>query len=274
MNRAFLLLTLPLASLAAPAHGAVIFTTEHIDYSINYRASDRTFLLTARDENNRVEYGAGLTNQYHDADTRVDLPPLPPEFSFLGNEGDTIWLGSATGQNFNGTPGPYAGFSTETKTSQPGWTGEGMDLQYLVTGIPPGVFQDDSVSMTLVGMTGPADGKFFLFQSDPFGVPIHRMRTDDGIDPTQDIYTFFDDGAGNHVHFNWAFTQQGMYGLTFQARGTLLDGTVVFSDPTTFYFGAEALEIPQAAVPEPATAALLALACAPVMLGRRRRTVA
>lgn len=105
------------------------------------------------------------------------------------------------------------------------------------------------LTIQLSDVTGP--GNFLLWTYDLFGDPVVLL---DSLDPAKSLQL----AAGSHSHFNWGFTEPGLYGLTFEISGThVTDGVV--SGEGTFLF----------AVPEPSTALLGALgAC--VLLRRRR----
>jgi surface-anchored protein len=109
-----------------------------------------------------------------------------------------------------------------------------------------------AITITLTGMTGP--GEFALAQV-LLGTPTFFMSTADGISPA-DSYS---QGADDHQHFNWYFTEPGDYTLSFDFTGThAVDGPVDAS--ATYNFSV---------VPEPSTALLGALGA--LALLRRRR---
>ena len=113
------------------------------------------------------------------------------------------------------------------------------------------------LSLSLTGMNGPAGGHFSLYQTDGFGSPIVQFATSDGITGT-DSYNLI---IGGHAHYNWAFTEPGIYELEFTVSGThASDGFKTAS--ATYTFGVTQ-------VPEPGSSALGLLA-AGALLGRRR----
>lgn len=106
-----------------------------------------------------------------------------------------------------------------------------------------------TVSLTLVNITGP--GQFRLWQTDNFNNVTNFINTE------TDTLTF-DLVAGSHTHYNWGFTELGVYELEFQISGThIMD--VEQSGAATFTY----------AVPEPSTALLGSLGM--LALLRRRR---
>lgn len=114
-----------------------------------------------------------------------------------------------------------------------------------------------SLRLSLHQAFGPPGGQFALWQTDVLGAPRVRMATSDGVDAGDG----FDLLAGSHGHFNYGFTQPGMYQLTFQWDGVhVADGPV--SARGTYSFGVTV-------VPEPGTGALLVLGTL-ALLWRRR----
>lgn len=114
------------------------------------------------------------------------------------------------------------------------------------------------ISMALTGAAGSgilAGGKFSLWQDS--GTPNFFMSTHDGISGA-DVFSL-DLTQGDHAHFGWGFTEQGVYNLTFEISGThVADG---FKSATaTYNFSV---------VPEPSSALLGAFGT--LALLRRRR---
>jgi surface-anchored protein len=89
---------------------------------------------------------------------------------------------------------------------------------------------NDTTYVELVSVDGP--GNFFVYNTDSFGVPSVGIDSADGI-TSDDRLTVL---AGSHGHVNWTFDAEGDYELAFVVKGTLLDGTSVESEPTTFNF--------------------------------------
>jgi surface-anchored protein len=115
--------------------------------------------------------------------------------------------------------------------------------------VEAGVFAGN-IRVSLAAVSGP--GNFFLYQTDSFGSPIQFMNSADGIDSSD----FFDIPVGGHMHFNWAFTEEGMHTVTVQASGYLADGgSFTQSERTDFRFWVG----DPAAIPEPTTGVLVVL---------------
>lgn len=106
-----------------------------------------------------------------------------------------------------------------------------------------------ALTLRLSGFSGP--GKFLLWTSDVFGDPAILLDS-------EDLSKTFQLAAGSHSHFNWGFSEAGIYELTFAISGAhVTEGAV--NGAGTFLL----------AVPEPSTALLGALGA--LALLRRRR---
>jgi surface-anchored protein len=138
--------------------------------------------------------------------TRVTVPE-DPAFAFLGEPGSSAWI---MPQN-----------EEEGK----------LFLALAAEDIPAGIFQNDSVRITLKEFEGP--GNLFLYQTDAFGQPAFFFDTSDGVSDLD----FRDLKAGEHYHMNWAFTAPGTYVLGLQASGVRVSsGQPIESEVTHFRF--------------------------------------
>lgn len=132
--------------------------------------------------------------------------PANPDFAFLGTAGDTVYVLPQTENPLLLWPG----LGAEELT--PGdWTGP--------------------LSLVLDSVSGPGD--FFLYTVDGFGVPTVLWDSTDLVPNTVSF------SAGDHVHFNYAFTALGTYSAGVQVSGThategLLTSAVA---PYTFHVG-------------------------------------
>ncbi len=134
-----------------------------------------------------------------------------PAFAFLGSPGTTVWVG------------PQAEIP------------EKLFLALAGDNLPPGLFADDRLRVTMKSFEGP--GQFYVYETDVFGTPTVYYNSADGIsgDDTRDLI------AGEHYHMNWAFTQAGTYAVGFEASGELQSsGETVVSETTVFHFRVDA----------------------------------
>ncbi len=140
---------------------------------------------------------------------RIELPGGTP----FGEGGETFWI---LPQSQDASL-PYLGISAE--------------------GLPRNVF-DGPMEIALIDVAGP--GQFFLWQANQFGELEIKMSTADGLGPDDRTSPI----VGSHEHLNWGFTSNGVYQLTFEARGRRLgEHTNILSLPTTLTF--EVLPLPE-----------------------------
>lgn len=130
--------------------------------------------------------------------------PADPAYSFLGDEGASVWV---LPQNED----PellYLGYSTEE--------------------IAPGSFVDDQLDFSLLDVEGPGD--LIVYEVDELGAPTVLFDSGDPTPQTLDIAT------GEHVHVNWAFTAPGEYSVDYEFAGELAGGDAVSSGPVEFTY--------------------------------------
>jgi surface-anchored protein len=218
--------------LAAPltAPSQTTLTTEHVDVGIAYEGG--LWDLHVHDETNDQEYEPGDAILFAGVGASNGVP-ANPLFSFLGNPGDSVWI--------------------LPQNQDPSLMFLGVGAEELVAG----TFVGDIVTLTLTSVSGP--GHFALYQTDTFGSPTVFMNSRDGI-TVGDSYTI---GAGNHAHFNWAFSEMGPYTLSFEASGTLVAGNqFTASGPVDYTFQV---------VPEPGAVTLFVLGGLGLLILLRRR---
>jgi surface-anchored protein len=217
----FLLLATTHGLLPDEVSATPVYSSGHADIGLEYDAAARRFRLF-------YNFGEGVESEdgtpierTHQAPTavatRVPDPAFPRPFEgswdFLGaNADEPIWYNPQT----NEPSKPFFGFATE-HLSPPKWSGP---IRWSLTGL----------------LEGPADGEFSLWQTDIFGSPLALFATSDGIDEEDE----FVQGVGGHDHFNWGFTQPGVYRVELSAEGThVTDGLVTGAGIFTFLVGNE-----------------------------------
>ena len=117
-----------------------------------------------------------------------------------------------------------------------GWSIEELDA---------GVFQNDTVTLSLLGVDGP--GVFSLWNTGPFGGDVTIMSSAVGSDAPGSLAMTLDPG---HFHYNLGFSEKGDYEVTLRAEGTLAGTDQTLSEDFTVRFQA---------VPEPSSLFLVLL---------------
>jgi surface-anchored protein len=183
-----------------------VLTIGHTDLAIDYSADADAW---------DVHVGSDSLDESYDADDVIlqvkgeseTVVPADSKFAFLGAAGSPIWiLPQAQDENL-------------------------LYLGYGGDGIPPGIFVNDQVKVTLTAVNGP--GNFFSYRVNGFGTPEVLFNSADGISAS-DVATV---AAGGDAHLNWAFTKAGDYSVNIEVSGVLAaDNTVVSSGPITYNF--------------------------------------
>ena len=181
-----------------------VFADGEIDLEVAFE--DGEFELVLLDEANEreIEASDGLLTG-----VAATLEPVPNDaaYRFLGNPGDRIFVlpqSEKEGVLFLGIAGDE---------------------------IPAGVFQDDSVGLSLVEVNGP--GNVSLYSTDQFGTPMKYYDSADGI-TSDDLFPV---SVGGHSHQNWGFSAAGQYEVKLQASGVkAADGETVTSEAVSFFF--------------------------------------
>jgi surface-anchored protein len=137
--------------------------------------------------------------------------PAGSEWDFTGaNDGDSLWVLP----NTSGNGVLYLGIGAEEI--------DAADLAGPIT-------------LTFLGLSGPAGGVFSMWDGGTLAGPTPLITSASGYGLPNALAI----SAGGHSHFNYGFTAQGLYAVTFQATGTLaagLGGGPV-SGVGTFMFG-------------------------------------
>jgi surface-anchored protein len=234
--------------LGSSARGELLYTEGHGDIGVGYE--DGQLHLHYHFGNNAVVGGKSFSGEKEPDEVITAVPgpsvdrPVGAEWAPLGNQaGDPLWY---LPQNSGDETKPFLGIATEDLDP-----GDWSDITWSVTGwLPPEI-----------------NGHFSLWQRGP-GLddpPVFLAATADGLGiGDADSWT---QGPGAHDHMNYGFTEEGIYQVELTAMGThTTDGLKTASGVFTFGVGSAA------AVPEPSTLTLLAVAgvFAAVPLARRR----
>ena len=168
------------------------------------------------------------------------------EWGFLAaNAGDQVWFLPQSSDPDK----PFLGLGLEELDTADGWS----TITWTFDSITP--------------MAGSAPSEFAIWQSVGLGGISVRAST---LQPTGDNNSWTQ-AAGQHDHFNFGFTAQGLYEVTFTVTGQNAGGSGIaqgiYTDTATFRF---AIGDAIATVPEPGSLALLGCALAVGVTYRRR----
>lgn len=147
--------------------------------------------------------------------TEASRMVITDELSFLGNPGDIVWI-APQAVNF-------------LESWRPLWSGLGaFDPAHEAEGAVPTNFKDNVIHFDMVDYQGPGDMQIFFHHN--FRGP---QRYFDSSDPGLHSFSY---RVGGHGHFNWTFTEPGIYSVQWQLRAELDDGTTEKSAPVTQYW--------------------------------------
>ena len=235
-------LILPLLLLACGiSQAASIYTSGHGDLGIAYAGPGELEL------HHHIHLGSvvdglplGADDEYQPADLIVTVanPSAPRQagaaFDFIGVvTGQPVWHLPQT----EDISKPFYGIGSE-ELDPFDWTG--------------------NLTLTLLSITAPGGGYFSLWQDDGLGgVGSVLWATSDGITGAD----AFNLTPGGHAHYNWSFTQPGIYQIEVKVNGVhSLDGAAEDTEFFTFHVA-----------PEPSRAMLMFVGMTGLMLRRRRK---
>lgn len=220
----FCLVASLLVAQANPLPSRIALTNQHVDFRIVYQPGEMNELAIGaglRVDKEFVTYKpeevllvvAEVANIKH-PDNPLGLQSGLPAGTLFGEEGAPLWILPQA----QDTDLLYLGFSSEDK---PKGT------------LPPGVFTE-RLRFSLKAVKGPGD--FFAWQADEAENLLIRFNSKDGLtdaDATSPL-------LGSHEHFNFGFTTNGFYEVTFEVTGRKAGATTnITSAPATFLFAVE-----------------------------------
>lgn len=227
------LLTTASCALAAHAFAQIELPADHVDLGIGFH--DGALELHWHLEDLELEYAPAEAYVFIPLSSAITRP-AGTEWDFTGAiAGATVYLAPAIDQ----TPSViFLGIGSEEILSE--------------------TLVANTVTLALTGISGP--GNFALWQTDGLGQPTAFLSSASEL-------SSFDLITGGHDHYNWGFTAEGIYELTFTVSGILNDDfDTSVSDTATFTF---AVGTP---IPEPSAFAVLAgLAGLGLAISARRR---
>ena len=231
--KALALLTTILMISISPAGAAYYYTSGHADIGLG-EGSEVELHLHAH--SGAIIDGSPLTDDTEfEPDEVIIVVPNTTQFSrpagsawdFLGNAaGAPTWRLPSSNASATAENAPFLGIGAEE-----------VDL---------GAFVNNQLTLALVAVDGP--GYFSLYKVS-LGTPTAYMASSDGIDGSDKITV----NAGGHAHYNFGFSEAGLYEITFLAKAIDAITQEELTHEATYNF---------MVVPEPATIALLLLGSA------------
>jgi len=186
-------------------------TTEHVDIGVAYEDDAWDLHVHNEDADEEYEPDGVLLAVVPEALTKRSGGFAGAEFDFLG---------VAVGESFYLLPQ-----SPNPEVLLLGIGGEEIEA---------GTFQGGQVELRLLAVNGPGHFSAWL---NTAGGPDVRFATSDGI-TAADVTTVLE---GGHQEYNFGFSARGRYEVTFEASGTLTDGTPTSSGPVTYYISVDNL---------------------------------
>ena len=205
--------------------GYTITPTSHADVNVSYDTAERTFSIGFRNANDGHQFNGANAIVYGGANLIRSIPSTP-QWSFLGEPGDPVWILPAGLTGANSVKSLYLGF-----------TGYG---------VPTGTFTGSAVGRfqlrvhSIENLTSPNLGEFYGYETSG-GNPVFKLSSSALYGNSYEL------PANGHSHLNLAFTSSGMFRVWLIAQGTLQStGETVTSQPQPLYFGMEEWQIPPA----------------------------
>jgi len=221
---------------------ATVLTNEHTDIGLGYEGGE--WDLHIHDEDNDEEYEPDEAVLYAGPAARKSANSFEAGFTGAA-QGEDLWV---LPQSQNGAL-LYLGVGTEVE--EPTDFGVWLPSDSRITDPTERRY----FRLNLESVSGPGFFSVYTYSdTDTVWMSTYSEPTDGNY-----LYTF----VPGHGHFNWAFTEIGMYEVTFSVTAELANGDMVTSGPATYFFGVET-------VPEPATGSLLLLAGLGLLHRRRQ----
>jgi len=193
----------------------VRLTNEHVDLRVLYvPGTTNELFLVVHDGDARTNYASTNVVLVVREAARTEIPQ---GFEQFGEPGSPIWILPS---------------SQDPLLLYLGLSGEGL---------PSGTFAEPPV-IHLRNVQAPS--AFFVWQFGSGGELNMRMDSRNGIGPDDAISVL----VGSHSHFNWGFTSNGVYEVTFQVEGRRIGATTnLVTQPTTFRFEVQPVPVGPAA---------------------------
>ncbi len=198
------------------ARAQVYLTSGHIDLNVGYAAPAAAFGLYAH---HTPPGASGPVDEPIDhaaffvADTGGKFPTAGGLLPFLGQLGQPVWL---IPQNSPPATIPWVGFGGYGIGGAEGRAAQDLSVFDPLPALT-GSATIPAVKITFLGFSGPAGADFALWQTGPTGAPALFFSNRPGTTAPQS----FGLREGQHVHFNWGFSQPGFYRVRLRLEGNI-----------------------------------------------------
>jgi surface-anchored protein len=195
----------PAAADELPPSQRHVLSVGHADI-IDVRSEGGTLVGRTKDDSGEepVIREPGEVLLHAKPESQVTVPPGFPEYAFLGDPGDPVWILPEV---------------EDPNLLWPGWSTEELSFEQ---------FPGASLTLRLLDLRGP--GEFSVFVSDPVGQPIVFFDSARAVPQEIEISNQL------HQHVNWAFEAQGLYVMTVEVIGTRADGAQVSTGPIDYHW--------------------------------------
>lgn len=186
------------------AHAAVTISSGHVD-AIDVDWTGSTLTLDLRDStvSPAVDHDPS-TVTLNAVSASKSTVPAGSAYSFLGTQGATFWV------------------LPQNQVSGILWPG------FNTGDVPSGVLLNNSMSVKLVSVTGPAD--FSVYTTGFGGSVTVWFDSGNGLPDTRAL------GVNTHSHANWAFEAAGTYTAVFEVTATTAAGGSVTTGQKSYTF--------------------------------------
>jgi hypothetical protein len=200
-----------------------VLVSEHVDLNLIYASG--SWDLQPRDSDNVQSYPGHQALLHVDQVAKVSMPGLS-EYSFIGaTPGHNIYVLPQT-QDPKLLYLGFAGYGVPPRTF------DVYDATAESNGRAAGTAE--WVKISLASVKGP--GEFSLWQSTAFGEPIPLISTAQPQDtPGNNLWII----ADGHTHYNFGFTERGLYQIDLRPSGYINGQLVQAANPVSIYFNVD-----------------------------------
>ncbi|XVV07591.1 choice-of-anchor M domain-containing protein [Actinosynnema sp. CA-248983] len=166
--------------------------------------------------------GSALTLDLRDSTVTPAVDRDPSTVTLVAVPASKTTVPSSSAYAFLGTPGSTVWVLPQSQVSGILWPGLNTE------GVPTGVLLNNSLTVKLVSVTGPAD--FSVYTTGAFGTPTVWFDSGNGLPDTRAV------AVNTHSHANWAFEAAGTYTVVFEVTATTSGGSAISTGQKSYTF--------------------------------------